>query len=261
MGERCPHSPLQTTGWLTGWRLTFGGEEHGWDGALATIVQDPFEQVFVAVYDVTPRGREPAGRLGVRRLRALPQDQGPGLHARRRDRRLGLRPRRLRGWSSLGVLPRGARRRRRGGRRPRRLRRGAARTAVSIHRPVEPCLPLGCPRDRRPRRTTWPPRPPPPWRGSPGWSSHDVALVLGSGWLPAVDAPGRGHRGDRDHGPARVLRRRGRRALGQDPLDQGRVTATCWSSSAAPTTTRARASRRSSTGSVRRPPRAAGRSC
>jgi gamma-glutamylcyclotransferase (GGCT)/AIG2-like uncharacterized protein YtfP len=52
MGERCPHSPLQTTGWLVGWRLTFGGEEHGWDGALATIVQDPFEQVFVAVYDV-----------------------------------------------------------------------------------------------------------------------------------------------------------------------------------------------------------------
>jgi hypothetical protein len=44
---------MQTTGWLTGWRLTFGGEDHGWDGALATIVQDPLEQVFVAVYDVT----------------------------------------------------------------------------------------------------------------------------------------------------------------------------------------------------------------
>jgi gamma-glutamylcyclotransferase (GGCT)/AIG2-like uncharacterized protein YtfP len=53
MSERCPHSPLRSTGWLTGWRLTFGGEEHGWDGALATIVQDPFEQVFVALYDVT----------------------------------------------------------------------------------------------------------------------------------------------------------------------------------------------------------------
>ena len=53
MGERAPHSPLRTTGWLTGWRLTFGGEEHGWDGALATIVEDPLEQVFVAVYDVT----------------------------------------------------------------------------------------------------------------------------------------------------------------------------------------------------------------
>ena len=53
MGERCPHSPLRSTGWLDGWRLTFGGEEHGWDGALATIVEDHFEQVFVAVYDVT----------------------------------------------------------------------------------------------------------------------------------------------------------------------------------------------------------------
>ena len=53
MSERCPHSPLQTTGWLLGWRLTFGGEELGWDGALATIVEDPLEQVFVAVYDVT----------------------------------------------------------------------------------------------------------------------------------------------------------------------------------------------------------------
>ena len=53
MGERCPHSPLRSTGWLVGWRLTFGGEEHGWDGALATIVEDPLEQVFVAIYDVT----------------------------------------------------------------------------------------------------------------------------------------------------------------------------------------------------------------
>jgi hypothetical protein len=53
MGSRCPHSPLRTTGWLVGWRLTFGGEEHGWDGALATIVEDPLEQVFVAIYDVT----------------------------------------------------------------------------------------------------------------------------------------------------------------------------------------------------------------
>jgi hypothetical protein len=53
MGLRCPHSPLQTNGWLTGWRLTFGGEDLGWDGALSTIVEDPLEQVFVAVYDVS----------------------------------------------------------------------------------------------------------------------------------------------------------------------------------------------------------------
>jgi hypothetical protein len=53
MGQKCPHSPLQTTGWLTGWRLTFGGEDLGWDGALSTIVEDPIEQVFVAVFDVS----------------------------------------------------------------------------------------------------------------------------------------------------------------------------------------------------------------
>ena len=53
MSERCPHSPLRSTGWLVEWRLTFGGEDLGWDGALPTIVEDPFEQVFVAVYDVT----------------------------------------------------------------------------------------------------------------------------------------------------------------------------------------------------------------
>jgi hypothetical protein len=54
MAERCPHSPLHSTGWLVGWRLTFAGEDIGWDGALATVVEDPLEHVFVAVYDVTP---------------------------------------------------------------------------------------------------------------------------------------------------------------------------------------------------------------
>lgn len=53
MTERCPHSPLQGAGWLTGWRLTFGGEEFGWDGALATVVEDTSAQVYVALYDVT----------------------------------------------------------------------------------------------------------------------------------------------------------------------------------------------------------------
>jgi len=37
---------------LTGWRLTFGGEDLGWEGALATIVEDPEQQVFVMLYDV-----------------------------------------------------------------------------------------------------------------------------------------------------------------------------------------------------------------
>ncbi|WP_343949746.1 gamma-glutamylcyclotransferase [Nonomuraea longicatena] len=42
-----PHSPVRASGWLQGWRLTFGG-----DDALATIVEDPDDQVFVVLYDV-----------------------------------------------------------------------------------------------------------------------------------------------------------------------------------------------------------------
>ena len=53
MLERCPHSPAAGTGWLTGWRLTFGAEEHGWDGALPMIVPDGAGQVFVALYEVS----------------------------------------------------------------------------------------------------------------------------------------------------------------------------------------------------------------
>ncbi len=49
---RAPYSPARGTGWLVSWRLTFGGEDIGWDGALATVVEDPAEQVFVMIYDV-----------------------------------------------------------------------------------------------------------------------------------------------------------------------------------------------------------------
>lgn len=49
---RAPHSPLRGSGWLTGWRLTFGGENLGWDGALVTVVEDFGFQVFVMLYDV-----------------------------------------------------------------------------------------------------------------------------------------------------------------------------------------------------------------
>ncbi len=55
MRERCPHSPFYTNGWLMGWRLTFGGEDLGWEGSLATLVEDADAQVFVALYDVTPQ--------------------------------------------------------------------------------------------------------------------------------------------------------------------------------------------------------------
>jgi len=52
MAERCPHSPQHGSGWLEGWRLTFGGEDLGWEGALATVVEDGAERVFVVLYDV-----------------------------------------------------------------------------------------------------------------------------------------------------------------------------------------------------------------
>jgi hypothetical protein len=60
MALRAPHSPLRGTGWVPGWRLTFAGEQLGWDGAIATIVEAgpadadlPEPSVFVALYDVT----------------------------------------------------------------------------------------------------------------------------------------------------------------------------------------------------------------
>lgn len=56
MAERCPHSPRAGTGWLEGWRLTFGGEDIGWEGALATVVEDAENtdaRVFVVLYEVS----------------------------------------------------------------------------------------------------------------------------------------------------------------------------------------------------------------
>jgi len=62
MLERCPHSPFAGTGWLKGWRLTFGGEDIGWEGALATIVEDEQSTVFVALYDISPYDTEQLDR-------------------------------------------------------------------------------------------------------------------------------------------------------------------------------------------------------
>lgn len=53
MSQRCPSSPSAGVGWVRGWRLTFGGEELGWEGALATIVPDEIGVLFVALYDLT----------------------------------------------------------------------------------------------------------------------------------------------------------------------------------------------------------------
>ena len=58
MARRAPHSPHGGTGWLPGWRLTFGGEDRGWEGALATIVEDSDCHVFVALYDVAEGDHE-----------------------------------------------------------------------------------------------------------------------------------------------------------------------------------------------------------
>ena len=52
MKERCPHSPTRGTGWIKDWRLTFGGEDIGWEGAVATIVEEPGACVFVLLYDM-----------------------------------------------------------------------------------------------------------------------------------------------------------------------------------------------------------------
>jgi gamma-glutamylcyclotransferase (GGCT)/AIG2-like uncharacterized protein YtfP len=53
MGRRCPHSPQQGTGWLDGWRLTFGGEALNWEGALPTVVESASSQVFVVLYELS----------------------------------------------------------------------------------------------------------------------------------------------------------------------------------------------------------------
>src|SRR3954449_7370967 len=82
MLERCPHSPAAGTGWLEGWRLTFGGEDLGWEGALAMIVEEPGSRVFVVVSDVTSLdeaglGRWEGGELGIHskiRLRVQTMD-------------------------------------------------------------------------------------------------------------------------------------------------------------------------------------------
>jgi hypothetical protein len=79
MARRAPHSPLRGTGWITGWRLTFGGEEMGWEGALATIVEAASHarpsEVFVALYDIAPMDEE-----------ALDRWEGVGMGIYRRTR-------------------------------------------------------------------------------------------------------------------------------------------------------------------------------
>ena len=89
MLRRCPHSPQRGTGWLEGWRLTFGGEDIGWDGALATVVEDPASRVFVVLYDVSEGDEKALDNWDGVDPRLLPQGQGPGRDPRRRRARPG----------------------------------------------------------------------------------------------------------------------------------------------------------------------------
>ena len=54
---QAPYSPLRGTGWLEGWRLTFGGDNStGTVTILATVVEEPDRagnDVFVGLYDLT----------------------------------------------------------------------------------------------------------------------------------------------------------------------------------------------------------------
>ncbi len=52
MAAKAPASPVFATGWLRGWRLTFAGDDLGWGGAMATVVEDQDSSVFVMLYDV-----------------------------------------------------------------------------------------------------------------------------------------------------------------------------------------------------------------
>jgi hypothetical protein len=61
MRAYCPHSPLVGTGWIEGWRLTFGGEDVlGYEGSVCTIVESDTDgdRVFVALYDVDARDEQ-----------------------------------------------------------------------------------------------------------------------------------------------------------------------------------------------------------
>jgi len=59
MRAYCPHSPQVGTGWLEGWRLTFGGDDLlGYEGSVCTIVESDGDRVFVSLYDVHVKDAE-----------------------------------------------------------------------------------------------------------------------------------------------------------------------------------------------------------
>ena len=104
MWTRAPHSPQSGTGWLPGWRLTFAGDDPTWEGAVATVVEDPDSRVFVVLYDVPEEdiramdrweGTDhiPARKIRVRVQRRPAVPVGPPLHAQASEFDLETTPR------------------------------------------------------------------------------------------------------------------------------------------------------------------------
>ena len=83
MARRCPHSPRRGTGWLEDWRLTFGGEELGWDGALATVVEASGQRVFVALYEMNEADEAALDMWDGVTLGYYRQDEGTGRAPKR----------------------------------------------------------------------------------------------------------------------------------------------------------------------------------
>ncbi len=140
MLERAPHSPMAGTGWLHGWRLTFGGEDIGWEGALATIVEDPLSKVFVVLYDMTKEDEKtprPLGRLRAGHPQEDPMSGGPHVvgHHHRSGAGVAVRHRCVGGRHTVGALPRRDGRRRRNRRRPSGIRARPAHPPGAQHRP------------------------------------------------------------------------------------------------------------------------------
>ena len=111
MLQRAPHSPMAGTGWLHGWRLTFGGEDIGWEGALATLVEDPTSKVFVVLYDMTKDDEKNLDRwegseLGVHKKIRCRVDRAVVGHHDRSGAGLAVRRRRVGGRHTVGPLPR-----------------------------------------------------------------------------------------------------------------------------------------------------------
>ena len=222
----------------------------GWEGALATVVEDAAEQVFVVLYDVPALGRDGAGRLGGRRRSALYRKIRVRVQTLDGDVLcLALRPRRLRGRPALGALPRHPRGRRGEGRRARRLRQGPAHPPLQVAGRLRPRRTAGrtgtrlyvgdvsndafALAARRRGRAARPARPSTPSTSPWSWARAGSRPPTRSA-TPAAELAGDGA------ARVRAARRRGPRRA--DPGRSRPAGCARWSSSAGRTCTRAAAS-------------------